>query len=500
MIARARLPILLPATLLWLAAPGQAQSWRLRFDAAAQRVAFRGVTPDSVAEALVGQGATGGPVSPDGFAVTCFGDGFCRFYRPGPIRRGLPASAGLDLTLWGLGVQGLSVRVSARTLGDLTGDRLWPGTSPTFRLLEGYAEYVRSGLTARAGRMVEQGRLASSGMSGLDGVRATWRLDRLGLELGGYAGWGLARGTILSVTSPAVNPLVDFQPGHHQVVAGALAGIHLRSIDAQAEYRREVDPFTDYFVSERAALSAQVRVDPRLRLAAGADYDLAQGLWGSAEASLSYSGQRLWATVGARHYRPFFDLWTVWGVFSPVPYNGVNGSLVVSPLKNLQLRARAEWFRYEAADVSAPAVTLEDRGWRWGIDASATPAPKWTIEAGGHGEFLPGASSRGIDGRVTWRPREDLDLSAEGGSLERPLELRFQDAGVTWAGGSAEYHAGQRLRVGLALDRYWESRDRPDAASFDWNQWRLSARVSLTLRSAADRWVLPPARPTEGTQ
>ncbi len=478
-----------------LAAPLEAQSWRLRFDASAQRVSFRGVTPDSVLESLVGVGPTGGAVTADGFAAYCGGDGFCRFYRPGAIRSGVPASAATDLTLWGLGVRGLSVRVNARLLTDLTGDRLWPGTSPALRLVEGYAEYIRGSLTGRAGRMLEQSRLGSAGAGGLDGLRVTWRADRLGLELGGYAGWGLARGTILAVTSPAVNPLVDFQPGHHQVVAGALAGLHRSVVDIVGEYRREVDPFTDYFVSERAALSLQARPEPRVRVAAGADYDLAQGLWGTAEASLSYTGKNLWATVGGRHYRPFFDLWTVWGAFSPVPYNGVDGSLTVHPVTNLQLRARGEWYRYDAADVSAPAVTLEDSGWRWGFEASVTPRPQWTIQANAHEEFGPGASTRGIDGRVTWRAREGLDLSAQGGSLERPLELRFQDAGVTWAGGSADYRGGERWRLGLSVDRYWESRDRPDASAFDWNQWRVSARISLTLRSEADRWVLPPARP-----
>ena len=479
------------------ATPGSAQSWRLRFDGSAQRVAFRGVTADSVPESATSAGPTGGPVTSDGYAATCFPDGFCRFYRPGPLLRGVPASAGTDLTLWGLGVTGLSVRINARTITDLTGDRLWPGTSPTFRLVEGYGEYVRGGLTARLGRMLEESRLGSAGTGGLDGLRATYRFAGSGLVLGGYAGWGLARGTTLSVTSPAVDPLAEFQPGHRQVVAGALAGIRWRTVQADAEYRREVDPFTDYFVSERAALSLLARPVSGFRVALGSDYDLAQGRWGSADATIAYTGKSVWATAAARHYRPFFDLWTVWGVFSPVPYNGVSGSLTVNPAARVQVRGRGEWFRYDAADVSAPAVTLENSGWRWGLEATVTPALRWTVEAGGHGEFQPGASSRGIDGRVTWRPRETLDLALSGGSLERPLELRFQDAGVTWAGGAASWHDGTRWSVGLTLDRYWESRDRPDAASFDWNQWRMSARVSLTLRSGADRWVLPPARPRE---
>jgi hypothetical protein len=477
----------------------RAQAWRLRFDASAQRVAFRGITPDSVSESQVIPGPTGGPVSPDGFAVTCAGDGFCRYFRAGALRRGVPASASTDLTLWGLGIAGLRLRVHARTMTDLTGDRVWPGTSPSFRLVEGYAEYAREGLTARLGRLLEQSRLGSTGAGGLDGVHATYRWTAPGLELGGYAGWGLARGTVLSVTSPAVNPLAEFQPGRRQVAAGLLAGVHRRSLDLEAEYRREVDTFTDYFVSERFAVSLQARPVPALRVGAGADYDLAQGLWGSADATIAYSGQGVWATLGARHYRPFFDLWTVWGVFSPVPHSGINGSIAVKPRSNVQLQGRAEWFRYEDTETSTPTVTVEDRGWRWGVDATVTLNPRWRIEAGGHRELVPRAAAGGFTGRVTWSPDDALRMSVQGGSLERPLELRFQDAGVSWAGAAVDYRIAERWSAGLSVDRYWESRDRPDPAAFDWNQWRVSARISLTLGSAADRWVLPPGQPRSPT-
>lgn len=472
-----------------------AQGWRLRFDGYAQRISFRGVTADSIAEGDLTRDTSGGLVTPDGYAVTCGFDTFCRYYRAGAIQTGIPASAGVDLAMWGLGIAGLSMHLSGRTMVDLSGDRLWPGTAPALRLVEGYAEYLRGGFTARAGRVIEQGRLAASGSSGLDGIRASWRIGRDRFEVGGYAGWGLARGTVLPVTSPAVNPLLDYQPATRQIVIGASGGLHLPAFDAEAEYRRELDPISNYIVAERAALSLQSRPLPRVRFLAGTDYDIAQGRIGSAEASLGYNGIRFWATVGAKHYRPFFDLWTVWGVFSAVPYNGVNASLAFAPTSRSQLRVRGEWFRYDDVEANTPTVSLENQGYRWGVEASFTPVSAWNIEAGGHGEFLPGASSRGVDARVTWHPLARLDVSANGGSLERPLELRFQDAGVTWAGAAIDYRVADRWRAGFSADRYWESRDRPDALSFDWNQWRLSARVSVTLKSSADRWVLPPASP-----
>ena len=49
--------------------------------------------------------------------------------------------------------------------------------------------------------------------------------------------------------------------GNFSRAVGLRAELHGdRGEDAEAEYRREVDPFTDYYVSERAALSVQARL------------------------------------------------------------------------------------------------------------------------------------------------------------------------------------------------------------------------------------------------
>ncbi len=484
---------------LAVAPSATAQSWRLRLDAAGQRVGFRGVIADSIPEADALTGLSSGKITPDGFAVNCFNDGYCHYWRPGELRRGVPATLTSDLTMWGFGISGLRVRVRSRLHTDLTGDRLWPGSSPTTQVQEAYAEYIRDGWTFEGGRIPDHGRLGNSALGAIDGGRAALRLDQVPLDLSLYGGWGFARGTLLSVTSPAVNPLLDYAPEARQLVAGATLGAHLPRVNAEVEYRREVDPVSDYFVSERAALSVQFRPTARVRLTGGGDYDLAQGNLGTAEVALAYTAPRLWATVGARHYRPFFDLWTVWGVFSPTPYRGVNGTLGVGITSKIQVRGSGEWFRYDAAGATTPTVTIEDRGWRAGLEATVTPVEGWTVQGGAHSEFLPGASSRGVDGRVTWRMQESWTVSVQGGALERPLELRFQDAGVTWLGAAADYRVADRWNVGATVDRYWESRDRPDAAAFDWNQWRMGVRASLTLRSEPDRWSLPPGRPRQVT-
>jgi hypothetical protein len=49
------------------------------------------------------------------------------------------------------------------------------------------------------------------------------------------------------------------------------------------------------------------------------------------------------------------------------------------------------------------------------------------------------------------------------------------------------------LQFDLSVLRYQESRIRPDANVFDWNQFRINAGVSMTFGSGADRPDLPDA-------
>src|SRR5689334_6028496 len=92
-----------------------AQSWRLRLDTRAEVAAFRGVELESIPAGAVITGPTGGPISPDSLIARCPpGNSFCYVFREGATQRGGPATATIDLTLWGLGVPGLRARTQAR--------------------------------------------------------------------------------------------------------------------------------------------------------------------------------------------------------------------------------------------------------------------------------------------------------------------------------------------------------------------------------------------------
>ena len=305
-----------------------AQGYRLRLDTRFQTVSFRGVTQDSIPAGSAVIGSGGGFETPDGFAVVCTpGSAVCSFFRPGARLASDPFVNSADLTVWGLGISGLSVRANARWGMDLGRDNLWPGTQPALQLLEGYAEYSTPLVTGRLGRQHVTGPF---GWTGFDGAALTARSPRLGLELTGDGGWGLARSLDVPITSPSLNPLDDYQLPERQLTAGAALGWRSRRAEVRAEYRREVDPSVHFFISERTALTAMLRPADRLTLTGSTQYDLGQGWWGTSDLFLRYGGARVNADAGVRRYRPFFELWTIWGAFSPVSYTALDGSFAIA--------------------------------------------------------------------------------------------------------------------------------------------------------------------------
>ena len=492
-----RAALLSGTVLACLASLASAQGYQLRVDTRAQTAAYRGVRPDSVLATNVVTAPTGGLRTTDGFFVRCpTGSAFCFFFRPGAYRQGGPLVSSVDLTMWGMGLRGLSLRVNGRAGVDLGESDVWPGTDPAAQLLEAYAEYATRLVTTRAGRQLLANRL---GIVGMDGGRATVRAGA-GLEAEAYVGWGMARATALPVSSAALNPLDDFQPRKRQVVAGGAIGWSGPRGDLRIDYQREVE--SRQLASERAAVSGEVRPLGGWSLAAGVEYDLANTWFGNADAALRYASPLITAAVGARQYRPHFDLWTIWGAFSPVPYHAVNASVWLRPLKRLELRGRWERYAFSATETETPLVNVDNDGWRFGAGASFSPNEVWTVDVGYREEYGPGASSHGFEGSVSAVPNPRLTLTAYGSTLDRPLEFRFEETGVDVFGLDAEWRPSARVRLALGGAHYAEDRRRPDASGFDWNQTRLNARVTLLFGSGADHVPLPRAirtRPRAGS-
>lgn len=475
-----------------LAQPAGAQGYRVRVDTRLQVVSFRGLSADSILAVDTVSGPGGGPATPDGFAVTCVtGLAYCQFYRAGPVLHGAPIVTSADVTLWGLGLPGLSARLSGRAAGELGNDHVWPGTSPEFQLLEGYLDYATPHATVRLGRQIVTSRL---GYEGFDGGRLLLRDAASGLELDGYLGWGLTQGVALPVTSPALNPLDDFQPRQRQVVAGAGGGWSGAWGDVHADYLREVDPDVSYFVSERVGAQAVLRPPVvGLTLQGGSDWDLAMGQWGSAEGSATYTLGRISATAGARRYQPHFALWTIWGAFSPTPYHATFGRVTFRATDWLDVRASGERYAYSPADVSTALVDVVSSGWRYEFGATASPAPGVTLDGGYQADFGPGASEAGATGTISYAPDPRLLVTLQGATLQRPLEFRFDESRLKSIGVDVQAGVTASLRLGVGGVYYAEGRHRPDAQAVDWNQVRLTAFATFVFGKGADLRGVPPA-------
>src|SRR5207249_4999661 len=207
------------------------------------------------------------------------------------------------------------------------------------------------------------------GLTGFDGGRLTLRDGQRGLELTGYAGWGLWRGSALPVTSPALNPQDEFRPPERTIVAGAGAGWTSPRVDARVSYEREVDG--------SGAVKPLTRLELRMQ---GEHYRFANSETATPLVSVESSGWRFswgatytvartWAVDGAYHAE-----------FGPgAASRGFAGGLTYASGARLSLTAHATTldrpleFRYDAASLDLIGLAADYRPaarLRFQLDAS----------------------------------------------------------------------------------------------------------------------------------
>jgi hypothetical protein len=179
-----------------------------------------------------------------------------------------------------------------------------------------------------------------------------------------------------------------------------------------------------------------------------------------------------------------------------VGYDAGTANVRITPLKGFSVTGHGERYGYDATGLTSPLVDVQSDGWRWSISADASPRSDVDLSGGYHRELGPGAGSTGFEGSATYRYRGQLSLTASGASLLRPLEFRFDDSQVWMVGLRAEFRPTPVWSLAAGVSHYGESRNRPDAANFDWNQTRVDIRITALIGSNADADRLPPAVPS----
>jgi hypothetical protein len=479
--------------LLGSAAPLHAQGYQIRWDNWFQSTAYRGVSLDSIpaGDAVIGDG--GGTYSPDGLAVRCLnGAAYCTYFGLGPETRAAPVVSTLDASVWGFGVPGLKLHVKGRLGTDLTDTGFWPGTSPAAQLLEGYAEYSNALLTVQAGRTNVYSRL---GFWGLDGGQVTVRPLNGKLRVSAYGGWALAEAAVLPITSTNLNPLGEYRPDQREMIVGGSAGWSIPAFEGTVLYQRLIlpDDGGDLTTSDRGALEAAVRPGGGFTLAGGAEYDFGQGLFGTHNVQATFQDPGNWVRVvaGQRRYRPIFPLWSIWGVFSPSAHDTWFGAVSVHPIPGLEVRARGESYSYDTGNGegsgASPLLEAEDSGWRWSVGGTYAALRLLTLDASYSADRGPGASSQGVNGRITVTPMQRLTVAVHGGYLERPLEYRFWDAKVTSYGARVDFQPFEGITANAGVIRYDETRERPDEGGAEWDHVRFTAGLTFVFGSAGHR-------------
>lgn len=491
--------------LVLCAGPLRAQGYRIEVDTRVQGVEYRGWLLDSIpaGQAVVQNGLL---FTSDGFGVSCLpGRAYCLYYKPGNKVRALPMVATADFSVWNLGVKGLRLEGSGRIATDgkngptrngATGEPLgaWPGTRPVVQLIEGYLAYDGPIYRFRGGRQTSVSRL---GYVGFDGAEAGIREPRGRVGLTGRFGWSLARSALVAWTDGTLNPLAESRPGTRDKLLGFDLAWNLPGLQGRALYERQwlSESGTTTVSSELIGGDLSMRPHRAVSISGGLEYDLAWGNVGNADGALTafLPGNFGTVTVGARRYRPRFELWSIWTAFSPVPYNAVFGQAAVRVRPEIQLRARVEKFTYEETGASTVLVVVKDNGWRYGLGASYRYSAALNASVDYQAGVGPGAQALTVNGAVSWRPMPTVGLRANVAYVERSLELRQGDNTLWQLGLDGDVAAYQGIRAYAGAWYVKEDRDRTDAAAVDWNQVRFHFGLRFGFGSAADRPSLPPA-------
>lgn len=404
----------------------------------------------------------------DGQLIWCT-EAPCLYYRPVAVQNAVVGSQDVGLTAWGLGVTGLSFTVLVRGREHLSGELEWPLSEDPFDVLVGYAELRRGGLRVRAGRQESPSGL---GFAAFDGGSARW--DEANLWVEGFGGRSLARG-LSEPAREALRGIEDFVRDQEAYLFGGAAGVRWGVSGAGIRYQREIHSDRAGIISERAAFDFQTVLPLQLRLRSSVDYDIAFGRLGKANVTLQRGilDGKLLAEVEARRYVPYFDMSTIWGFFSPVPFHelGLRLNAGLSRGTGVQLGFAAR--EYDDPGVAVVFRPLEDRGYRAHAKAMWSPRERVQVEAGYDLDWAAQAFLHAFDGSVAVQWLPELRSRFFGTSFQQFEAFRLGDGRAFGGGLGMEWMATDRIRVDglMSVIRQEAGRGGENDA---WNQTRAS--------------------------
>ncbi len=444
-----------------------AQDFRGTLSNMARYVEMRPIARDTVDSLSTTIDERGRP-SFEGRPVFCQGQ-TCTYFRPEPVEHTVGMSQDLTVTAWGFGVEGLSATIFLRARQDLAGDFTWPRYDDPFDAVLAYAEFARERYRVRAGR---QRSLTGLGFYSFDGLSAFVNpSDWVTLEV--YGGRSLAR-ALEEPRHEALGAIENFIPDNNAWLVGAAAELQAANgMAGSVRYQRELWSDRGALISERASVDFRSSILRIVNVEAAADYDVAFNRVGKAHVTLrrQLMNNRLSLEATGRRYLPFFELWTIWGVFSPVAYHEAELQAGWAATEAIDLWASASLRRYEDAEAAVFIAPAEDETQRFALRARARLNDAWMVDGeyrleNGFGAFLSSGEAS-----AAWTPSERLRAGVYATAFQQILEFRTGEAVVFGAGVTLDYELTRALRLSGGGTFYRQAFDnRP--SSIDWSQKR----------------------------
>jgi hypothetical protein len=414
----------------------------------------------------------------DGTRVSC-SEEYCEFYRSGDAIDVIPVLQDLELNVW-TGITGLRAYAHVRARKPLGDEVIWPRSRRSFEALTAYVEYGRSRFRAQAGRIWQTTAL---GFYNYDGGSLTIRLpSRLDLDF--FGGRSLIRGLNQPHRTELISSVEPLGPEENTY----LQGVHVRwsplsAVGGTFTYQREAMIQSHDLYAERIAGTARVLVE-KATLDMEVKYDLSKEETNLARISLSrplFAGFR--GTAEVKRYTPFFELWTIWGAFSPVGYDEARARLDwMRPDGRLAGYTYGSYQKYADTHVEAPAgYEIRDNSWRWAVGGRYTVQENLTLAGEYRYDEGYGASRSGGDVSVQRSFGRDRYLAFQGTAFETFSEFQVGSGRVVGGGIQGATPLGFATVQGGAMFYKHTTEDRPGI--LDLNQARLNLSVEIPIGS-----------------
>lgn len=406
----------------------------------------------------------------DGTIVTCTQGDFCRWFRADDVEEIVVTTQEFLATGW-TGVQGLSMKVHLR--GRYGSDDFWPQSTQEFEAVSAYADFDRSDYRVRAGRLF---RTDGLGYYNFDGGSFLWRgWNPLWVEV--YGGWGLPRGLNVPRSGDLVSRADPLATDDRGLIFGAEAGGRLgRFASGRVSYQREIRTDRLGLFSERLAFDARAFFDRTVFELSG-EYDFTFEQLNELRLRLNTPiTSRLEVVAEARRHSPFFELWTIWGAFSPVGFDEGRLTLAWSePNLGLGLQVGGAYRDYDETDAGPANSEIRDDGWRAFANADIRRGA-WFASGGYRAEAGFGAARFGGDFRAGRFFGNETYVSLRGSFTQTFGEFRLNEQLVSGIGLDGAVRFGEfSLNAGAALYRI-ETQER--LTDGDWTQARFYSSLS----------------------